>query len=61
MDQCTTHIYQYGCAEIVVHRPILDDQERKKREESLRRALSCYGKALMRGGERDVCDGRSGR
>lgn len=61
MDQCTTHTYQYGCAEIVVHRPILDDNERKKREESLRRALASFGKAMVRGGERDVHNRRSGR
>ena len=60
MDQCATHTYKYGCAEIVVHRPILDDQERRKREETLRRALNRFGKAMVRGGERDVLsDGRS--
>ena len=64
MDQYTTHTYRYGCAEIVVYRPILDDKERQKREETLRRALNRFGKAMVRAqeGERDVLsDGRPGR
>lgn len=58
MDQYTTHTYRYGCAEIVVYRPILDEQERRKREETLRRALTSFGKAMVRGGERDVLSDR---
>lgn len=48
MEQSNTTTYKYGCAEIVVHRPALDDTERWKREETLRRALNRFGKAMVR-------------
>ena len=48
MDQSTTNTYQLGNVEIVVHRPALDDKERLKREETLRRAVTAYGKAIMK-------------
>ena len=41
-----TNTYTYGLAEIVVHRPALDDKERRKREDTLRRALTAYGKEM---------------
>lgn len=44
----TTHTYQHGNIEIVVYRPILEDDERKKREKNLERALMEYGKAMVR-------------
>ena len=37
----------HGNAEIVVYRPILDDKERKKREDNLKRALAVFGKAMI--------------
>ena len=48
MEHCKTHTYEYGCVQIVVHRPDLDAKERKKREESLKRALTMYGKEMMK-------------
>lgn len=47
MEQSKTTTYKYGCAEIVVHRPVLDDQERQKREAAVKRALACFGKAQI--------------
>ena len=41
------HIYNYGAVEIVVRRPCLDDQERQRRESSIRRALANYGKEMF--------------
>lgn len=32
-----------GCT-VILHRPILTDEERKKAEDRVRQALSCYGK-----------------
>ena len=32
-----------GCT-VILHRPILSDAERKKAEDRVRQALSCYGK-----------------
>lgn len=46
MEQVKT--YTYGNVEIVVHRPVIDDKERVKREETLRRAVAAFGKATMR-------------
>lgn len=48
MEQPRTHTYQFGLVEIVVHRPVLDDKERHKREETLRRALTTFGKETIR-------------
>lgn len=48
MDQSKINTYQLGLVEIVVHRPALDDKERLKREETLRRAVTAYGKATMK-------------
>lgn len=48
MEQPQTNSYIYGHIEIVVHRPGLDDKERHKREEALRRAVTAYGKAMIR-------------
>lgn len=48
MNQPRTNTYQYGLVEIVVHRPVLDDKERRKREETLRRAVTAFGKETMR-------------
>lgn len=48
MEQPRTNTYQYGLVEIVVHRPALDDKERHKREEALRRAVMAFGKESMR-------------
>lgn len=41
-----TTTYIYGNVEIVVHRPVLDDKERCKREENLRRAVVAFGKEM---------------
>lgn len=46
--QGTITTYRYGNAEIVVHRPALSEQERVKREATLRRALIAYGKETVR-------------
>ena len=46
MEQVNT--YQYGNVEIVVYRPALDDKERQKREEALRRAVAAYGRETIR-------------
>lgn len=48
MEQPRTNTYQYGLVEIVVHRPALDDKERRKREEALRRAVTAFGKETIR-------------
>lgn len=48
MEQPRTNTYVYGNVEIVVHRPGLDDKERHKREEALRRAVMAFGKESMR-------------
>ena len=48
MDQSKISTYQFGPVEVVVHRPILDEKERLKREETLRRAVTAYGKAIMK-------------
>lgn len=47
MEEYTTCTYKYGSAEIVVHRPIIKEQERKKREEAIKQALVCYGKSKL--------------
>lgn len=44
----TAHTMQYGNVEIIVYRPILDDDERKKRERAIERALTIYGKAQVK-------------
>lgn len=44
----TAHTYIYGLVEIVVHRPTLSDQERKKQEAALERAVATYGKETMK-------------
>lgn len=46
MEQPRTNTYTYGNVEIVVHRPCLDDNERQKRENGLRRALATFGRAM---------------
>ena len=46
MEQVNT--YTYGNVEIVVHRPVIDDKERIKREETLRRAVAAFGKACLK-------------
>ena len=46
--QGTIHTYRYGNAEIVVHRPDLSNEERAKREATVRRALIVYGKETMK-------------
>ena len=48
MDHPRTNTYQYGNVEIVVHRPALEDKERRKREEALRRAVMVFGKETIR-------------
>lgn len=47
-QQPRTNTYIHSHIEIVVHRPGLDDKERQKREEALRRAVTAYGKAVIR-------------
>ena len=46
----TTQTIQYGNVEIIVYRPILDDDERKKREEAVKRALLPIGKEMAEKG-----------
>lgn len=48
MNQPRTHTYVYGNVEIAVHRPALDEKERHKREDTLRRAVAAFGKESMR-------------
>lgn len=48
MEQYTTNTYRHGNVEIVVYRPVLDDKERQKREEAVKRALVCVGKDMLR-------------
>ena len=45
-----THTYTLfdGRVEAVVYRPILDDHERKKREEQVKRAMALVGREMMR-------------
>lgn len=40
----TCRTYVHNLVEIVVHRPELSDEERKKREAALNRALASYGR-----------------
>ena len=40
--------YTHGNAEIVVYRPVLDEKERKKRENEIVRALTEFGKESVR-------------
>ena len=40
--------YTHGNAEIVVYRPVLDEKERKKREDVIVRALTEFGKDRVR-------------
>lgn len=49
-----------GRVEVVVYRPTLDDQERHKREEQVKRALTVYGREMVRcqkGGNEGVLHG----
>lgn len=48
MENHRTNTYEHGNVSIVVHRPHLDEKERQKREETLRRALAAYGKETMK-------------
>ena len=48
MEQPRTNTYVYGNVEIVVRRPGLDDKERRKREDALRRAVMTFGKETIR-------------
>lgn len=48
MTQSNTNTYQLGLCEIVVHRPVLDDKERQKREAALKRAVASYGKEAIK-------------
>lgn len=43
-----TSTYERGFVSFVVHRPVLDDQERQKREENLKRAVACCGKSMLK-------------
>lgn len=40
----TTETLQLDNCTIIIHRPILTDEERKKAEARVIQALSCYGK-----------------
>ena len=40
--------YQVGLVEVVVYRPGLDDGERMKREENLKRVIASCGKSMMK-------------
>ena len=40
----TTRTMQIGNCTVIINRPILTDEERKKAEARIIQALSCYGK-----------------
>ena len=40
----TTKTIQVGNCTVIINRPILTDEERKKAEENVIQALKCYGK-----------------
>ncbi len=40
----TTRTMQIGNCKVIIERPILTDEERKKAEAKIIQALSCYGK-----------------
>lgn len=40
----TTRTLKIGNATVIINRPILTDEERKKAEAKIIQALSCYGK-----------------
>lgn len=46
--QYQTSTYEREFFSIVVHRPVLDDKERTKREESLKRAVARCGKEMLK-------------
>lgn len=43
-----TNTHTYGNVEIVIHRPVLDEQTRQKNEANLLRALACCGRSMHR-------------
>lgn len=43
MEYTTKTIKLDGCT-IIINRPILTDEERRKAEERIKQALSCYGR-----------------
>ena len=43
-----TTTYQHGYATVVVYRPMLDEKERKKREDNLCRAIALMGKEMQK-------------
>ena len=43
-----TRTFKHGNCTITVHRPILTDEERIKREEEIKRALAEFGRAMYR-------------
>ena len=62
MANMTTHTHSLfdGRVEVVVYRPILDDHERKKREEQVKRAMALVGREMMhnrKGGYENALDG----
>lgn len=44
----TTAVYKIGNCTAIVHRPVLTDEERKKREDSIKRELEHFFKAVER-------------
>ena len=40
----TTRTLKVGNCTVIINRPILTDEERKKAEQKIIQALSCYGK-----------------
>jgi len=58
MNEAAEHIntYAYGCIEIVVHRPALDEAERRKREATIQRAVMAYGKGTIRQKAVKLCE-----
>ena len=51
MEQYHTNTYRYGNATVVVHRPVLDEKERRRRETAIKTALAAFGKAAIRAGQ----------
>ena len=48
-DGYRTKTMQIGNCTVTVHRPILDNEERLRREEAVKQALFLFGKELYRG------------
>ena len=41
MNDCTTQTLRFGAATIIIHRPVLTESERAKREQQAQNVLGC--------------------